>query len=447
MDLITQLYFRGGSMEVKIEKAKTVQGDLRVPSDKSISHRSVIIGSLANGVSTIKYFLKAGDTLTTVDIYRKLGVKIDESEGLLFVHGINLTEFKEPEDVLYMGNSGTTTRLTFGVLAGQKFFSCLTGDESLRQRPMRRVLQPLKLMGAHVDARQKGEFLPAAIRGGNLRGIEFFNEKSSAQVKSAILLAGLYAERRTAVIEPVMSRNHTENMLKIMGADIKEEFTEGGYRVEIKGGKELNPVDINVPADPSSAAFFAAAAVMVPDSNIILKDVLVNVTRDGFFRKLKQMGANLEYINHRTEAGEPVADIVIKYSPDMKAVSVSKEEVPSMIDELPLLALVATQAEGETVIQGARELRVKESDRIKATVENLKRVGVEDVEELEDGMIIKGKTKIKGGVVDSYKDHRIAMGFSILGLISQEGITIKDADCVYISYPEFYDHLNKVVKW
>ncbi len=434
-------------MEIKIEKAQKVSGTLRVPSDKSISHRAVIISSLADGVSTVKYFLKAGDTLTTVNAYRQLGVKIDESEGLLFIHGVNLHGFKEPDNVIDMGNSGTTTRLTFGVLAGQKFFTCLTGDESLRKRPMRRVLQPLKLMGAHVDARQKGEYLPAAIRGGNLRGIEFFNEKSSAQVKSAILLAGLYAERRTAVIEPVMSRNHTENMLKIMGANIKEEFTEGGYRVQIKGGSTLKPIDINVPADPSSAAFFAAAAVLVPNSEILLKDVLVNITRDGFFRKLKQMGANIEYINHRTEAGEPVVDIIAKYSPDMKAVSVSKEEVPSMIDELPLLAIVATQAEGETIIQGARELRVKESDRIKATVENLKNVGVANVEELEDGMIIRGKTKIKGGVVNSYKDHRIAMGFSILGLISEEGITIKDADCVYISYPEFYDHLKKVVMW
>ncbi|NPA52650.1 MAG: 3-phosphoshikimate 1-carboxyvinyltransferase [Aquificae bacterium] len=433
-------------MEIKIEKVKKVEGELRVPSDKSISHRTVIIGSLANGVSTVKHFLKAGDTLTTINIYRKLGVQIDESQGLLFIHGINLTGFKEPQDVLDMGNSGTTTRLTFGILAGQRFFSCITGDESLRKRPMKRVLNPLKLMGAHVDARQKGEFLPSAIRGGNLRGIEYLNEKSSAQVKSAILLAGLYAQRKTAVIEPIMSRNHTENMLKIMGANIKEKFTEGGYTVEIKGGNELKPIDINVPADPSSASFFVAAAVIVPNSEILLKDVLVNPTRDGFFRKLKQMGANIEYINHREEAGEPVVDIIAKYSPDMKATTVTKEEVPSMIDEIPLLALVATQAHGETIIHGARELRVKESDRIKATVENLKRIGVDTVEELEDGMIIKGKTKIKGGTIDSYKDHRIAMGFSIIGLICEEGITIKDADCVYISYPEFYDHLKKVTK-
>ncbi len=433
-------------MEKKIEKVKSVRGGLRVPSDKSISHRAIILGSLASGVTTVKNFLKAGDTLTTVDVYRKLGVKIEESSGLFFVHGVNLSGYREPEDILYMGNSGTTTRLTFGLLAGQKFFTAITGDESLRKRPMKRVLHPLKLMGAHVDAREKGEYLPAAIRGGNLRGIEFFNEKSSAQVKSAILIAGLFAERRTAVIEPVMSRNHTENMLKKMGANIKQQYTEGGYRVEIKAGSELKAFDIDVPADPSSAAFFAAAAVIVPDSEVLLKDVLINTTRDGFFRKLKQMGADIEYINHREEAGEPVADIVVRYSPDLKGVTVSKEEVPSMIDELPLLALVATQAEGETVIQGARELRFKESDRIKAVVVNLKAVGVEDVEELEDGLIVKGKKKIKGGVIDSFKDHRIAMGFSILGLISEKGILIKDADCVYISYPDFYKHLESLIE-
>jgi len=433
-------------MDKRIERVKSVKGELRVPSDKSISHRTVILGSLANGVTTVKNFLKAGDTLTTVDVYRKLGVKIEENSGIYFIHGVNLKGFNEPEDILYMGNSGTTTRLTFGILAGQRFFTAVTGDDSLRKRPMRRVLHPLKLMGANVDGREKGEYLPAAIRGGNLRGIEFFNEKSSAQVKSSLLLAGLFAERRTAVIEPVMSRNHTENMLKIMGADIKHEFSEGGYRVEIRGGKELKPFDIDVPADPSSAAFFAAAAVIVPGSELVLKDVLINVTRGGFFRKLKQMGADIEYVNHREEAGEPVADIVASYTPDLKGVSVSREEVPSMIDELPLLALIATQAEGETVIQGARELRFKESDRIKAVVENLRALGVDDVEELEDGIIVRGKKRIKGGVVDSFKDHRIAMGFSILGLISEDGVVIKDADCVYISYPDFYKHLESIIE-
>jgi 3-phosphoshikimate 1-carboxyvinyltransferase len=308
---------------------------------------------------------------------------------------------------------------------------------------MRRILNPLKQMNAHVDGREKGEYLPVAIRGTKLRGIEFLNEKASAQVKSAILLAGLFASHPTTVIEPILSRNHTEKMLKAMGADLKEEQSEGGYRFTIKPNPELKPIDIDVPADPSSAAFFAAAAVLVPNSEILLKDVLVNPTRDGFFRKLKEMGANLEYKNHREQAGEPVADIYVKYSPDLKGIKIEKPEIPSMVDEIPLLALVATQADGETTITGASELRVKESDRIKAVVENLKRLGIE-VEELQDGMVIKGKQKVRGGEIDSYKDHRIAMGFSILALISEEGITIKDADCVFISYPEFYEHLEKV---
>jgi 3-phosphoshikimate 1-carboxyvinyltransferase len=266
----------------------------------------------------------------------------------------------------------------------------------------------------------------------------------SAQVKSAILLAGLFAKGETIVIEPVISRDHTENMLNSMGAYVNREFTKDGYRVTVKKADKLNPIHINVPADPSSAAFFAAAASIIPGSHVELKDVLVNPTRDGFFRKLKEMGAKVEYKNKRDEAGEIVADIYVSYH-ELKGVKVEPKEVPSMIDEIPLLAIIATQAEGETVITGAHELRVKESDRIKSVIENFKRLGLE-AEELPDGMIIRGKQKVKGRIVDSYKDHRIAMGFAILGLVSEEGITIKDADCVYISYPEFFNHLEKVSK-
>ena len=433
-------------MNKKISKAKCICGEIRVPSDKSISHRAIILPSLAEGTSIVKNFLDAADTNTTLNVYRQLGVQIDKKDDLLFVHGVGLKGLKEPEDVLDMGNSGTTTRLTLGVLAGQNFFATLTGDSSLRKRPMKRVVNPLSMMGATIDGRKEGEYLPISIRGNRLRGIEFLNEKASAQVKSAILLAGLNTFRRTTVNEPVMSRDHTERMLKAMGAKIKTEFGEGGYRVHLKGENPLDPIDIDVPADPSSAAFFAAAAVLVPNSEILLKEVLVNPTRDGFFRKLKEMGANIEYLNQREQAGEPVADIHIKYSPDLKGITVEKQEIPSMIDEVPLLALVATQAEGETVIRGAQELRVKESDRIKAVVENLRRIGV-DVEELEDGFIIKGKQKVKGGKIDSHLDHRIAMGFSILGLISEEGIEIKDAQCAEISYPSFYKDLEKLTQY
>jgi 3-phosphoshikimate 1-carboxyvinyltransferase len=431
-------------MDIKITKVKKVLGELRVPSDKSISHRSIILTSLAKGESVVKNFLKAGDTLTTVSVYRSLGVDIKEEGDVFRVKGVNLFGYREPEDILDMGNSGTTTRLTLGLVSGQKFFSVMTGDDSLRKRPMARVVDPLREMNAKIDGREEGNLLPISVRGRDLTGIEFFNKKSSAQVKSALLIAGCLTEEKVTVVEKIKSRDHTEKMLTAMGADIEIEDKDA-YRVSINGKKELSPVEIDVPADPSSAAFFAAAAAIIPDSEILLKDVLINPTRDGFFRKLKDMGGEIFYINEREKVGEKIADILVKYSPQMKGIEIKKEDVPSMVDEIPLLALIATQAEGETVITGAEELRVKESDRIKAVVENLKRIGVE-VEELKDGMVIKGKQKIKGGIVDSFNDHRIAMGFSILGLISEEGITIKNADCVFISYPNFFEDLEKVVK-
>ncbi|WP_457642505.1 3-phosphoshikimate 1-carboxyvinyltransferase [Persephonella sp.] len=430
-------------MEKEIHKVKSIKGELRVPSDKSISHRSIILTSLAKGESTVKNFLKAGDTLTTLNVYRKLGVTIIEEKEIMRITGVNLYGYREPEDVLDMGNSGTTTRLTLGLLAGQSFFATLTGDDSLRKRPMGRVANPLREMGALIDGRKNGELLPLSVRGSKLKGTNFYNKKSSAQVKSALLIAGLLAEDITTVVEPVMSRDHTEKMLEAMDADIKIE-KDNEYRVSITSGKELKGIDIEVPADPSSAAFFAAAAVLLPDSELLLKDVLINPTRDGFFRKLKEMGGKIEYTNIREKAKEPVADIYVRYSPDLRGIKIEKKDIPSMVDEIPLLILVATQADGETVITGAEELRVKESDRIKAVVNNLKNLGIE-IEELPDGVILKGKQKIKGGTVDSYKDHRIAMGFSILGLISEEDIKIKNAESVFISYPEFYDHLEKVV--
>lgn len=433
-------------MEKKIEKVKRIKGELRVPSDKSISHRSIILPSLAEGKSTVKNFLKSGDTLTTLNCYKQLGVRIREVDEVIEIEGSGLKGLKEPDNILDMGNSGTTTRLTLGVLAGQQFFATLTGDNSLRNRPMKRITEPLTEMGALIDGRESGNKLPIAIRGQKLKGIKFFNKKSSAQVKSAILLAGLNGDGETEVEEPVKSRDHTEKLLKAMGVPLEIEENDT-YKVKLKNSfKRLNPIDIDVPSDPSSASFFVGATVIVPNSEILLKDVLVNPTRDGFFRKLKEMGADVQYLNLREKAGEPVADIYARYSPDLKGIKITKKDVPSMIDELPLLMLIATQAEGETVITGAEELRVKESDRIKAVVENLKNIGVKDIEEFEDGVIIRGKQKIKGGVVDSFHDHRIAMGFSILGLIAEEGIQIRNSECVFISYPEFYDHLEKVIE-
>jgi len=425
-----------------------IEGTLRVPSDKSISHRAIIIGSLADGDTLVRNWLRSADTLATLNIYRQLGVDIEEKdENTLLVKGKGLYTLKEANDVLNAQNSGTTTRLTLGVLAAQPFFSVITGDDSLRRRPMLRVVKPLREMGATIDGREKGNLLPIAVRGGHLKGISFFNKKASAQVKSALLLAGLHAEGITEIEEPYLSRDHTERMLKLYEVELTTAVLEKGILVKLKGGQEpRGDKEIFVPADPSSAAFFAAAAVMLPDSHLLLKDVLVNPTRDGFFRKLREMGANIEYTSTRELSMEPIADIEVKYSPSLKGVTVYPEEVPSMIDELPLLAVVATQAEGETVIKGAAELRVKESDRIKAVVENLKRMGA-NIEELPDGMIIRGKTPLKGGVkIKTYGDHRIAMAFTIAGLIADGPVELDDPSCVAVSYPQFFEDLKRVLK-
>lgn len=425
-----------------------VQGKLRVPSDKSISHRAIILGSLADGEVRIKNWLRSEDTLATLNIYRNLGAEIEEISGnQLVVKGKGLYSFREPQDVLDAKNSGTTARLTLGVLAAQPFFSVITGDESLRKRPMLRVVNPLREMGAFLDGREKGNLLPVAVRGGNLKGINFFNKKASAQVKSALLLAGLYAEGMTEIEEPYLSRDHTERMLQFMEVELTIIPTEKGILVKLKGGQQpVGDKDIYVPADPSSAAFFAAAAVLLPDSELLLEEVLVNPTRDGFFRKLKEIGADIEYTDHRELSFEPIADILVKGSSQLRGVTVYPEEVPAMIDELPLLAVVATQAEGRTVIKGAQELRYKESDRIKATVENLKNMGAK-IEETPDGMIIEGPTPLKGGVtIKTYNDHRIAMAFTIAGLIADKPVKLDNPECVAISYPQFFEDLEKVLK-
>ena len=424
-----------------------IEGTLRVPSDKSISHRAIILGSLADGPVRVKNWLRAADTLATLNIYRQLGVEIEEiTPTELVVKGKGFEGLREPSDILDAQNSGTTTRLTLGVLATQPFFSVITGDNSLRRRPMLRVVKPLRQMGATIDGREEGNLLPLAVRGGQLKGISFFNKKASAQVKSALLLAGLQAEGITEVEEPYLSRDHTERMLQLFEVDLNIIPTEGGILVKLKGGQTLKgDKDIVVPADPSSAAFFAAAAVLLPGSHLVLKDVLINPTRDGFFRKLKEMGANIEYTNVREISREPIADIEVKYSPELRGIEVHPEEVPAMIDELPLLAVVATQAEGRTLIKGASELRVKESDRIKATVENLRKMGAK-IEELPDGMVIEGKTPLKGAKIKTYDDHRIAMAFTIAGLIADGPVELDNPECVKISYPNFFEDLKKVLK-
>ncbi len=422
---------------------KGVKGELRVPSDKSISHRAVILGALAKGTTKVYSWLRSADTLATLSIIKALGVEVKEdAEGVLLIKGKNYV-FEEPKDVLNAENSGTTARLMMGVLSTQPFFSVLTGDESLRRRPMLRVVEPLREMGAFIDGREKGNKLPVSIRGGDLKGISFFNKKASAQVKSSLMLAGLRAEGITEIVEPVLSRDHTERMLGAFGVKLTTIPEERGHIVKLKGGQELVATDIFCPADPSSAAFFCALAVLA-QGELLLKDVLVNPTRDGFYRKLREMGADVEYVNEREVSGEPVADIKVKGGKPLKAVKVSGEEVPSMIDEIPILAVVMSMAKGRSEVRGASELRVKESDRIKAVVENLRAMGAV-VEEFEDGFAVEGPSKLKGSKVKTYGDHRIAMAFAVAGLVAEGKTLIDDADCVNISYPSFFNDLKKIL--
>jgi 3-phosphoshikimate 1-carboxyvinyltransferase len=374
---------------------------------------------------------------------KSLGVKIEVNDiKEIIVQGEGLQSLKEPEDVIDCGNSGTTIRLLSGILAGQPFLSILSGDESLRQRPMKRIIEPLRQMGVEICSRAENRFPPIVIRGGNLKGISYEMPIASAQVKSAILLAGLFAKGDTTVKEPHKSRDHTEKMLKSMGVELY--ITKNTIKIS-PPSQELKPFDITIPNDFSSAAFFIGGACLVPNSEVIIKNVCLNETRTGFLEVLRSMGAKIEIFNLKEQAGEPVGDILVKKFSGLKGVTVQGEIIPRLIDEFPILCIIATQAEGLTVIRDAKDLRAKESDRIKAMVTELSKMEV-PVKELEDGVEIKGPCKLKGTEVYSYKDHRIAMALSIAGLISEGKTTIIDADCVDISFPEFYNFLEILQK-
>lgn len=397
-----------------------------------------MIGSIAEGVTEVTNFLNSEDCLATIKAFSKMGVKIEAmSDDHIMVHGVGLDGLNEPNDVLDMGNSGTSMRLIAGILAGQPFYSVLTGDQSLRSRPMNRIADPLREMGAKVFAR-KGDYAPITIIGDRLKGIDYRTPVSSAQVKSCILLAGLYAEGQTSVTEAVKSRDHTERMLKAFGADISTE----DLSVKINGRTRLSAQLINIPGDISSAAYFIVSALICPNSELIIKNVGVNQTRTGIIDALKMMGGQIEIHNYREQSSEPVADIYVRSS-ELRSAQFSGDIIVRMIDEIPILALAGTQAEGETMIRDAKELRVKESDRIAVTSQELRRIGA-DVQELDDGMIIKGKTKLKGGKCYSHGDHRIAMTLAIAGLISQEGTSVNDIECVNTSFPGFWDMLASI---
>lgn len=419
-------------MQIHTSKpAKAVRGEITVPGDKSISHRSIMLGSLARGTTTVKGFLRGEDNLATLNAFRAMGIIVHDDGETLKIEGNGLHGLAEPADVLDCGNSGTSMRLMTGLLSGQRFFSVLTGDQYLRKRPMKRVLEPLNLMGATVFGRAGGDKAPLAIVGTSLKGIAYQSPVSSAQVKSAILLAGMYADGETQVTEPHLSRDHSERILRYFGADI--ETYPGGTR--IRGGRELEGREIIVPGDISSAAFFMVAALIVPGSELLIKGVGVNPTRTGIIDILQAMGGDITLQNCRESSGEPVADILVKSS-RLKGIEIGGDLVPRAIDEFPVICVAASLAEGKTIIRDAKELRVKETDRIKAMAFNLQKAGVAVVE-TENGMDVTGMEKLEGCTAESFGDHRIAMSMLIAGLAAKDQITVNDTECIGTSFPNF----------
>ena len=413
---------------IRKKAQKGLIGTIEIPPDKSISHRAAMFLSMTNGTALISNFSRGADCLSTLNIIEKLGCEV----GFISNNAVKIIShypFKTPEHALDCGNSGTTMRLMSGILAGQNFESTLFGDSSLMNRPMKRVIEPLELMGAQISHNEYKA--PLKISGKNLHGITYNSKLASAQVKSCILLAGLNAEGKTTFTEPYKSRNHTEIMLDYLGADIEI----NGNAVSIKQSS-LNAIDITIPGDISSAAFFMVAGCIVPNSEIIIKNVGLNPTRAGIIEVLQKMGANIEILDKSFVCGEEVGDIRIKYS-ELQGTEISGDIIPRLIDELPVIAVLATQAEGTTVVKDAQDLRNKESDRIKCLVNELRKIGVK-ISETEDGFIIEGKQKIKGKAeVECYHDHRLAMSFYVAGLVAEEAVKIKDFQWVDISFPEF----------
>jgi 3-phosphoshikimate 1-carboxyvinyltransferase len=408
------------------------RASVKVQGDKSISHRSIIMGGLAKGVTRVVNFLEAEDTLNTVNIYRELGVKIEKKKNDYFINGRGLFSLREPSKTLYAGNSGTSIRLNLGVLAAQNFTSIITGDAQIEQRPMKRVIVPLTEMGAKFES--NNGLAPVTVHGGQLHGITYKMPVASAQVKSAIILAALHADSPTVIIEKEKSRDHTEKMLSYFGADIE---IKGG-KITKKPGEELRGSQVFVPGDISSAAYFITAGVMLKKSKITVKDIGLNPTRTGLITVLKKMGARIKITNLRKKNNEPVGDITTSTS-KLKGVVIKGDIIPKLIDEIPMIAIAAAFAKGKTIISGAGELRVKETDRIKTVVGNLKRIGVK-AEEREDGMVIYGSAgrPFKYASIDSFGDHRIAMAFSVAALSGENGLMIKDIECVNTSFPEFF---------
>ncbi|MGM9928155.1 MAG: 3-phosphoshikimate 1-carboxyvinyltransferase [Bacillus sp. (in: firmicutes)] len=420
---------------------QSLQGKITVPGDKSISHRAIMFGSIAEGKTTIDNFLAGEDCLSTISCFRKLGVNIELNGTKVKIEGVGLNGLQEAKEILDVGNSGTTLRLISGILAGRPFYSSLVGDASIAKRPMTRVVNPLRQMGAKIDGREDGKYTPISIRGGDLTGITYELPVASAQVKSSILLAGLQANGKTVVIEPEKTRNHTETMLQMFGVDVEcDERT-----ITIEGGQTLSGTHVTVPGDISSAAFFLVAGAIVSNSRILLKNVGLNETRSGIIDVLKRMGAEMQITRDlSSNVAEPYGDIEISASA-LNGTSINGSIIPRLIDEIPVIALLATQAEGTTIISDAKELKVKETNRIDTVVSELSKLGA-NITATEDGMIIHGPTPLHGGTVNSHGDHRIGMMLAVAACVANGDVTLEDAEAVAVSYPNFFEHLEQLMQ-
>ena len=422
------------------KKVNKMQGEVTIPGDKSISHRAIMLGALANGTTEIQNFLQGADCLSTMMCFQKMGIEIENKKNCVTIKGNGIHGLKKPESILDVGNSGTTTRLMSGILAAQIFSCTLNGDASIQKRPMGRIITPLSQMGAEIISLNGNGCAPLQINGKNLHAIHYASPVASAQVKSAILLAGLYGDDVTSVTEPYVSRNHSELMLRYFGADVKVE----GTTASVHPVEKLTGQQIIVPGDISSAAYFIVAGLIIPNSQVVIRNVGINPTRDGILRVCQEMGATITYENKREVSGEMVADLVVSSS-NLQGTTIGGEIIPTLIDEIPAIAVLACFAEGKTVIKDAQELKVKESNRIDVMVNNLSKMGA-DITATDDGMIINGGKVLHGAVIDSKLDHRIAMSFAIAGLMADGETEITGAECVEISYPNFYSDLEQMTQ-
>lgn len=422
-------------MNVTIKPKRNIKKTLSVPGDKSISHRAVMFGAIAEGTTEIEGFLMGDDCLSTIKCFRQLGIDIEVNENKVIVHGKGLYGLSKPDTILDVGNSGTTLRLITGLLAAQSFSCEITGDKSIQKRPMDRVITPLSQMGANIE----GKFCPIKINGSKLKAIEYTLPVASAQVKSAILLASLYVDSQTCIIEPAPTRDHTEIMLNYLGANIKKD----GNKIISNKVNQLYAKNIVVPADISSAAYFIVMGLIVPDSEILITNVGCNFTRIGIIDVLKDMRADISVLNERNICGEVVADILVKTS-ELKSTTIGGSIIPRLIDEIPIIAVAACFANGKTVIKDASELKVKESNRIKTIATELNKMGA-NIVETDDGMIIEGGRSLKGTTVESYNDHRVAMSLAVAALVADGNTTINNADCTDISFPDFFKYIDSLI--